>query len=88
MEETSSVRRRRYGAFAGHEGSQHEGGAYTGLKKLMDDPKQDLEEALNYGDRVHAWSAATMTTPLPGPGRSARLSGGQTVKAIIADMVS
>jgi enoyl-[acyl-carrier protein] reductase II len=60
-----------------------------GLKKLMDDPDQDLEEALNYGDRANAWERGDYDNAIAGAGQvSALIREIKPVKAIIEEMVS
>jgi len=60
-----------------------------GLKKLMEDRNLDIEEALNYGDRVNAWERGDYDNAIAGAGQvSALIRDIKPVKAIVADMVS
>jgi len=60
-----------------------------GLRKLMDDPTVNLEEALEYGDRVKAWDLGDFDNAIPGAGQvSALIREIKPVKEIIEEMVA
>ncbi len=60
-----------------------------GIRKLMDDPAVNLEEALQYVDRVKAWDTGDFENAIPGAGQvSALIREIKPVKEIIEEMVS
>jgi enoyl-[acyl-carrier protein] reductase II len=59
------------------------------IRTLMDDPAVNLEEALQYVDRVKAWEEGDVDNALPGAGQvSALIRDIKSVKDIIGEMVS
>jgi len=60
-----------------------------GLKKLMDDPVINLEEALQYSDRIQAWEKGDYDNAIAGAGQIAALIRDiKSVSDIIKEMVS
>jgi enoyl-[acyl-carrier protein] reductase II len=60
-----------------------------GIRKLLDDPTVNLEEALQYVDRVKAWEEGDFDNAIAGAGQvSALIREIKPVKDIIAEMVS
>ncbi|HRT67105.1 MAG TPA: nitronate monooxygenase, partial [Candidatus Hydrogenedentes bacterium] len=59
------------------------------LKRLLDDPGIDLEEALHYADRIRAWDTGDHENAIAGAGQVAALIHDiRSVSDIIKDMVA